>query len=158
MESKTIYFDLDGTLARWRKVPVWVTKLPLYFLFLRKEEALVRAFNRLRRLGYDCRILSKSYNKRTNFEKKLWSRIAGIRGPVILVPYGQSKPAYAEEGAVLVDDYSMNLHEWEASGRTGVKFRTSVNGHHGSWKGISVNQNWSTAKMAEVLASAIRAA
>ena len=157
MESKIIYFDLDGTLAKWRSVPVWVTKLPLYFLFLRREETLIRLFNRLLRLGYDCRILSKSYNRRTDFEKRLWCRMAGLRGPVILVPYGASKIAFSAQGSVLVDDYSLNLHEWEASGRRGVKFRTKVNGKNGTWKGFSLFQNQSVPEMAAVLLSAVRA-
>ena len=32
------------------------------------------------------------------------------------------------EGAILIDDYTSNLTEWEASGGIGIRFNRSLNG------------------------------
>lgn len=39
---------------------------------------------------------------------------------------------------VLLDDYSVNLHEWQEAGGTGVKLMNGINGNKGTWKGKSV--------------------
>lgn len=39
---------------------------------------------------------------------------------------------------LLLDDYSVNLHEWERAGGCGIKLMTGINGNNGTWKGCSV--------------------
>ena len=53
----------------------------------------------------------------------------GLQGiPAVFVPYGEPKTAYVQtKDAILVDDYSKNLHEWEKSGREGIKFFNGFN-------------------------------
>lgn len=41
----------------------------------------------------------------------------------------------------LFDDYSINLHDWERAGGTGVKLLTGKNGSKGTWQGKSVNMH-----------------
>ena len=153
-----VYFDLDGTVARWRSVPQWVTKLPLYFLLLRREDKLVLLFRRMKRLGYDVRVLSKSYNWRSSLEKYLWAKLSGLNGPIVLVPYGESKLRYIEKDkkTVLIDDYSRNLHEFVSAGKgmAGVKFMNDVNGHFGTWKGRKISKDLSISKMKNIILSA----
>ena len=139
---KTIYFDQDGVLAKWRTVPVWVTHFPLYFLFLRKDQAAVDLLHSLRGAGYNVGVLTKAYNRMAAFEKKLWIRLVIGKVPVIIVPYMESKLSYVGAGdAILIDDYSHNLREWASSGRTSVKYRNRVNGTHGTWRGASITWN-----------------
>lgn len=38
----------------------------------------------------------------------------------------------------LFDDYSINLHEWERAGGTGIKLLTGKNNTKGTWRGKSV--------------------
>ena len=35
----------------------------------------------------------------------------------------------------MFDDYSQNLHEWQAAGGTGIKCYNGINGNNGTWKG-----------------------
>jgi len=133
-----IYFDLDGVLAKWRNVPVWITHLPLYFLFLRKDRAAAALLLSLMKAGYPVGILSKAYNRRAAFEKRLWVRLLVGKVPVIVVPYGESKLSYvSDENAILIDDYTPNLREWILSGRTGIKYKNGLNGK--KWTGLSVS-------------------
>lgn len=57
----------------------------------------------------------------------------------VFVQYGTSKSQYAEGGNILIDDFSFNLHEWEAAGGIGIKVYNGINGSHGTWTGYSVH-------------------
>ena len=41
---------------------------------------------------------------------------------------------------VLLDDYSVNLHEWKANRGSCIKLRNGINGNGGTWKGESVTR------------------
>lgn len=45
-----------------------------------------------------------------------------------------------DESCVLLDDYSINLHDWEKSGGTAVKLLNGINGNNGTWQGVSVSR------------------
>lgn len=40
----------------------------------------------------------------------------------------------------LLDDYSVNLHEWKANRGSCIKLRNGINGNGGTWKGESVTR------------------
>lgn len=63
----------------------------------------------------------------------------------IFVVCGESKAdvvedsfGYLTKDDYLFDDYSVNLHEWERAGGTGIKLLTGKNNTKGTWKGKSV--------------------
>ena len=60
----------------------------------------------------------------------------------IFVPHLADKSDYVPGGIqptdVLLDDYTVNLREWESSGGIAVKFMNGVNGKNGSWTGKKV--------------------
>lgn len=63
----------------------------------------------------------------------------------IFVVCGESKAGVVEDifGCLnkddyLFDDYSINLHEWERAGGTGVKLLTGKNNTKGTWQGKSI--------------------
>lgn len=67
----------------------------------------------------------------------------------IFVPCGESKAAAAanrlkmpfiDKSFVLLDDYSVNLHDWKEKGGSGIKLRNGINGNIGTWKGPSVSR------------------
>lgn len=147
-----IYVDQDGCLARWRNVPVWVTKLPLYFLFLRREKKLVRLVKSLDAQGFDVRILTKAYEDTwAAQEKMVWLKLVGLNVPVIIVPYGESKLNYVEDNGLLIDDFTPNLREWVATGRPAVKFRNRINGRHKTWQGPFISYKMTVHEMQQVI-------
>lgn len=67
----------------------------------------------------------------------------------IFVPCGESKAAAVanrlkmpciDKSFVLLDDYSVNLHDWKEKGGSGIKLRNGINGSIGTWKGPSVSR------------------
>lgn len=51
------------------------------------------------------------------------------------------EPVVISHGDVLLDDYSVNLHDWEAAGGTGIKFLNGINGNYGTWTGKTVTMH-----------------
>ena len=134
--KRIIYIDMDGTLVKWRNVSVEETKKEGFFFSGQEEEGLVAAVRALKDAGFDVRILSACYNNRARAEKIAWLYKHGLSDlPMVFVPYGARKSDYDEDkGNVLLDDYSENLREWEASGGKAIKFKTPMNGKNGTWK------------------------
>lgn len=67
----------------------------------------------------------------------------------IFVPCGESKAATAarrlkhshiDKTFFLLDDYSVNLHDWKEKNGSGIKLRNGINGSTGTWKGASVSR------------------
>ena len=65
------------------------------------------------------------------------------------MPCGNNKAAAAanrlkmpciDKSFVLLDDYSVNLHDWKEKGGSGIKLRNGINGSIGTWKGPSVSR------------------
>lgn len=137
--DRVFYFDMDGCLAKWGTVPVWRTKEPGFYLSRQPEQALIRALTILKEKGTQVAILSKAYtNGYAGPEKIEWLQRNGLGGiRTILVPYGSSKLDYILSfgEAVVISDFSEELHECERAGVQGVKFYNGLNGNHGTWHG-----------------------
>lgn len=80
----------------------------------------------------------------------------------IYVPYGTIKAEFAamhqkvgkiDDTCFLLDDYSKNLHEWEAYGGIGIKCKTKINGTKGTWHGPQIYYKEDDITIAETLKS-----
>ena len=154
-------FDMDGTLIKWRGCEdVSETFQPGYFLERETDPLILKVFCTLFRRGMHVGILSAVYTTETAQREKLESlRRAGILVPeidVIFIPYGQKKADFIDKTVyenILVDDYTLNLAEWEDSGLPAVKYYNGINGTNGTWKGASINKNMSVKDAIKVITS-----
>lgn len=136
----TIYFDMDGVLAKWRSVSVEETFRQGFFREAEVDLGVLNLIRLLVSVGYDVKILSAAYNKQARKEKKEWLSEIGLGFlDVTFVPYGEPKAAFVSGKAILIDDYSQNLREWvSAYGHVGIKYYNGQNGTKGTWNGFSM--------------------
>ena len=153
---KTIFFDIDGTLARFHDTnhnyieAMWQQG---FYKNLEPFENIVEAANYLSKQGrkYDVKvaIISAYLDTDPPFiqkEKIEWihkhlPNVSDIR----LVPAGADKSEYIhsdETEAWLVDDYNKNLVEWENQGFHSIKFVNNVNDHGRGAYGGEVGKLW----------------
>lgn len=127
---KTIFFDMDGTIADLYGVENWLDYLinsdpspyknakPLLNL-----NSLARILNRLQRMGYHIGIISwlsknstKSYDEAVTQVKKAWlnKHLASVRFDEIhIVSYGTPKEIFAHNKQdILFDDEEKNRLNW----------------------------------------------
>lgn len=154
MERKIIfYFDQDGVIDEFEVgVSLERTFLPGFFASRTPIPVTVEVIKMMKEAGYDVRILTATYeNGHARKEKDAHMDELGLDVPRIFVPYGKRKEDYIpkSEIAVLVDDYSENLHSWVngnkpgAAKKIGVKFYNGINGNHGTWASYSVSRKMS---------------
>lgn len=133
---KTIFFDMDGTLARFHDTnhdyveAMWQEG---FYKNLEPFENLISAINLLHENpDIHIGIISAYLETEPPFiqeEKKEWLRrhlpyVDDIR----LVPANSDKSEYInEENAWLVDDYNKNLNEWRSAGNHSIKFVNDIN-------------------------------
>ena len=142
------FIDMDGVLCVWKPAS---GEEALYekgfFATMRPHQCAVAAVNEMISSGCDVYLLSK-YLEDGDFaftEKNGWvdKQLPGIpEDHRIFVPHLADKSDYVPGGIqptdVLLDDYTVNLREWESSGGIAVKFMNGVNGKNGSWTGKKV--------------------
>lgn len=159
LEDRKIYIDMDGVLAQWdTSATAHDTEQPGFFLSRKREPTIVELIKALEKMNADFSILSAVYqNGYAEKEKLLW--LLDVVGPIeyTFVPYGDKKADYIRGTKnILIDDFSGNLHDWEASGNVGIKFYNGVNGTHGSWSsknGKAIHKGQSVEDMLGVIAS-----
>lgn len=133
--AKTIWFDMDGTIADLYGVEGWLDKLiasdatpyeiakPLLRL-----ATLARTLNQLQRKGYKIGVISwlaknssAEYDKAVAAAKEKWLRnhlASVIFDEINIVAYGTPKQTFAKSDAdILFDDEKPNRDAW-----TGVAF------------------------------------
>ncbi len=138
MKNITVYFDMDGVLARWN-TGIGDLHKPGYFLTPEVEPEVSKTIHELRRRGFKVSILSAVYtNGYAAKEKKQWLIQNGLGDiPRTFVPYGSNKAEAVrkntEDICVLVDDFTKNLDAWNAAGFTGIKFLNGINNTKGTW-------------------------
>ena len=150
--KESIWFlDMDGTLAEWRVGMEGELKKPGYFRSLRPTEFVkpIREFVAKHR-GRAFILSSYMDGCQALAEKQEWvdEYIPEIdRAHRLFVPCGESKAEYVKEyfgipalteAMVLFDDFSKNLHLWNAAGGRGIKCFNGINGNHGTWTGDGV--------------------
>lgn len=146
-----VYFDMDGTIAKWRDVSIEETRKPGYFADLEPEMELLDFMRDAIKLGENIYILSSYYtDTRALLEKKKWldRYLPEIDSAhCLFVPYGKTNKTEFLVGMlhrklskadILVDDHTPNLQCWEEAGGLGVKWLNGLNGKNGCFDGIRV--------------------
>lgn len=123
--NKTIYFDLDGTLADFYHVHDWLTRI-------RHDDASVyeeaKPFNEYinmvrfyKYLGYKVVIItclpwycSYAFAHKVRRSKFRWLNryLNGLVDEMLVVPHTNNKEIYAKGEGILVDDDSSTLGNW----------------------------------------------
>lgn len=128
-DVRSIYFDMDGTLADLYSVPDWLPKLRLGDPTPYEDATplvdmgeLDDAVRRLQKAGWHVGIVSwlaktsdDRYNRAVSTSKRLWLlRHLPTVDEINFVSYGVAKHAAVANGrnAVLVDDEEQNLDAW----------------------------------------------
>lgn len=130
MTKRTIYFDMDGTIADLYAVEGWLEKLTAEDATPYAEAApllrlctLARLLNRLQREGYRIGIVSwlakygsDEYNERVIKAKREWLRVhlKSVRfDEVHIVKYGTPKHEIVrDKNGILFDDEEGNRDRW----------------------------------------------
>ena len=130
--ERTIYFDMDGTIADFYGVENWLDYLinedvtPYKVAKVRMNmQVLARRLNKLQKQGYHIGIiswLSKSgsidYNERVTEVKKNWlnEHLHSVNfDKVIIVDYGTPKQTFSNGSDILFDDEMPNRKNWLGS-------------------------------------------
>ena len=131
---KTIYFDMDGTIADLYSVENWLPKLRAYDPTPYMEAApllrlctLARRLNTLRRKGYRVGIVSwlskdpnPAYGAKVTAAKYYWleKHLPSVEFDEIrIVPYGTPKSTViSDPHGILFDDENPNRTVWENAG------------------------------------------
>mgnify|MGYP000021180608 FL=1 len=152
-----LFIDMDGTLAAWQQAACFEDLLQEnYFRDLPPYQTVVDAVRILCNAHPELDTYALSAfmpeNPASVEEKYGWLDVyvpeidAAHR---IFVPCGESKAAAVanrlkmpciDKSFVLLDDYSVNLHDWKEKGGSGIKLRNGINGSIGTWKGPSVSR------------------
>lgn len=152
-----LFIDMDGTLAAWQQAACFEDLLQEnYFRDLPPYQTVVDAVRILCNAHPELDIYALSAfmpeNPAAVGEKSEWLDVyvpeidAAHR---IFVPCGESKAAAAanrlkmpciDKSFVLLDDYSVNLHDWKENGGGCIKLRNGINGNGGTWRGHSVSR------------------
>ena len=152
-----LFIDMDGTLAAWQQAACFEDLLQEnYFRDLPPYQTVVDAVRILCNAHPELDIYALSAfmpeNPAAVGEKYGWLDVyvpeidAAHR---IFVPCGESKAAAAanrlkmpciDKSFVLLDDYSVNLHDWKEKGGSGIILRNGITGSIGTWKGPSVSR------------------
>ena len=77
-------------------------------------------------------------NNKNLFDYRCWINNAGECSKVSFVE--TLFDCHVDDSFVLLDDYSINLHEWERGNGRGIKLRNGVNGTTGTWVGHEVTR------------------
>lgn len=164
-EDITFYFDMDGVIARWNEhASIEEVQSPGYFRHCEPEPSVIDLMHRLKKEGYNVKILSAVYeDDHSASDKEYWIREHGLSDiEHIFVPYGENKNDYInnENIAVLIDDFGKNLTAWQKAGHIAVKFFNGINDRpkyyevdntlkiqHDTWDGFSISHKMSTFTM-----------
>lgn len=152
-----LFIDMDGTLAVWKQATCFEDLLqPGYFRDLPPYQTVLDAVKILCNTKPELDVYALSAyipeNQYAVSEKNAWldAYLPEIDSEHrIFVACGSSKARAAanrlktpciDSSFVLLDDYSVNLHEWKANLGSCIKLRNGINGNGGTWKGESVTR------------------
>ena len=157
-----LFVDMDGTLAEFRKVTALEELYERgYFSGLRPQENVVTAIRRLARdPSVQVYVLSAvlfdshyALDEKNSWLDRYLPELG--REQRIFVPCGGSKALYISSALcpedILLDDYTVNLEDWQEHGGTGVKLLNGINHTRGSWTGARLSMARSPGQLAEDL-------
>lgn len=159
-----LFIDMDGTLAAFdTNASIEQLRSPGYFAALPALPNMPQMVQLLLESGeFDEVYILSSCLAGTNAieEKNGWLDrvIPQIDAEHRIYPIcGTNKSSYIPGGVCktdfLLDDYSVNLHDWKNAGGSGVKLLNGINGRFGSWKGAAVTYSKPPAEIAEDIIS-----
>lgn len=154
-EPKTIYIDMDGVMAVWQpEKRIEEVAQKGYFRNLPVMENVIETVRKLINTEWlrVCTLSSVFKDKHSAGDKMYWleNNLPEMKPEdIFFVPYGEKKSDYAicNKNSYLLDDLSLNLHDWEKSGGVGIKMYNGINGNNGTWKGFSVKSDMDPDKM-----------
>lgn len=135
----TIYFDMDGVLANFDKrckeigtATPWLDTKG-FFRDLQPIGTPNDTIQLLQQLGYTVHVLTKVDNRGAIGQQRAVDKLNWIREHIpslsinnaIIVPIDEDKTSYIKSDlstSVLVDDYKVNLLQWQDMGGISVKF------------------------------------
>lgn len=149
MKNKTLYFDLDGTMAEWRAAANFSDLLKKgYFRTLAPTEVANYANKLVGNANADVYSLSAYITESfAHDEKNEWmdEYTPNIdHEHRIFVPNGLCKADFVIEALnrpltkndVLIDDHTPNLISWEEAGGMAIKWLNGINGIGGTFEGL----------------------
>ena len=163
-KDAVINCDMDGVLAEWEVGCTYEkTWEPHYFLYRDLEVVVRDTLLLLMAAGFKCQAASAAYEEGTaRADKDAWLNKNGLENlPRIFMPCGKNKADFIDIKDnityILLDDYSLNLHNWEATARgtakfVAIKFLNGINGNSGDWKGRTLHHHSSAEILAHSLA------
>lgn len=141
-EHQTIYFDMDGVLAKWGSGSS-TSEMPTedeifdiknhYFKKVKVDKCAKTLFDVLADKGYDVCIISNA-DKDTIPDKYFWLKenFPDIKDEqIFFAPLDADKTKFVKGNAdvsVLIDDLTANLTKWEEQGGKGLKYLNGFNG------------------------------
>ena len=152
LKSFKLFIDMDGCLCEWRQAAQQEDLFKKgYFQSLQPNQNILRAVERIIHEDEAEVFILSAYLPQSRYalqEKNVW--LDRYLPEVddrhrIFCPVHQNKVTAAKRRTggfgrdhVLLDDFSDNLHSWEASGGVGIKVMNGLNGTKGSWRGRKV--------------------
>lgn len=139
MEKLTLFWDMDGTVAKWNPMATVEDLFSEgYFLNREAEEDLCNIAELFSK-KFESYILTACMAGSDYLipEKKLWIErfIPGLSKRILFVPCGVSKSQFVSDVFhrdlsnmdMLIDDHSPNLLQWQDDGGTGIKWCNAIN-------------------------------
>lgn len=137
MENKSVWFDMDGTIAELYKVDNWLARLdsedPTPYLEAKPKVDLIQLTNilwQLRNQGYTIGVISwlsmnsnKGYSRAVRQAKIKWlkSHVPFIFDKIHIIKYGTPKHTTPKiRQGILVDDNDEVRFNWENYGGTTI--------------------------------------
>ena len=145
--KRRMFIDMDGTLAVFTPVDTMETLYEKgYFAKLEPHQLVIDGLRLYMSQEPDTELYILSSTLEDSLyaedEKNEWldehfpEMDAQHR---IFPPCGKEKADYVPGGIgendYILDDYTLNLNQWEAAGGKGIKLRNAINGQKGTWKG-----------------------
>lgn len=171
-DKKRIFIDMDGTVARFHDEPMYLERMfeKDFFKDLKPFENLTEALQSYSTEypNHELYILSAAVNGEPPYclnEKRLWlsTHLPFIEpSHIIFTPIGESKSDYIPGGITsndyLLDDYNINLEQWQENGGQSIKCKNNIN-HTGLkgplWTGALIDNNDSPDRIIKGISSIV---
>lgn len=146
MEKRRLFIDMDGTLAVFTPVDTMETLYEKgYYAELNPHENVIEGARQFMQASdMEVYVLSAVLEDSPYAltEKNAWldQYLPEVDSEHrVFLPCGKDKSEYVPGGIsvadTLLDDYSTNLHQWQAAGGRAIKLMNGINGTRGSWVG-----------------------